>query len=252
MRKAIILMTVARRYHELSSNLVRVREVALRELGYQPDVVVVWAAPEVGRLWLFQKFLAEGQVTHVVGRPPLAEENGYGGATSHPESHNIRAGLEFILSTYEPQAHYVVMNGADISVNDGTLKFIDAKMKEHQAVLYHWDNGSCNSGIWHTNFFAVCLDERYWPPLSPPEHADVLERQWGRKLELIRPEGVFEWNNSRNQRFKHLHESESLEPLPFRPQHTHISLPLIVCGWKAWYARLWDSISGVLSKRKCG
>jgi hypothetical protein len=48
--KPVVVLTVYRRYHELAEALDRLTALA-HEFAEPPAVVVVWAAPEVGRLW---------------------------------------------------------------------------------------------------------------------------------------------------------------------------------------------------------
>lgn len=239
MRKAVLLLTVCRRYYELVKNIDRTRELTLKELGYVPDVVVVWARPEVSRLWLMQQLLADGKIQHLVNRTALPEEHD-GGPTTYPESCNIRRGLEFVRQHYDTTSHYVVMQGADIWPHEGTFTMINNNMVDNEAVLFHWDNGCIHTDIWHTNFFAVSLDERYWPPLSPPYHADVLERQWG--LNLVRQQLSFihRWHNYNNRRFLHTHESEGLPLFQELPQTERSKLSLLISGCKPWYRRLLD------------
>jgi hypothetical protein len=184
-------------------------------------VVVVWACPEVGHLWFFDELLRTGLASHVLGRPPLPGE---GGATSYPESHNLRLGLTYIRDNYANEVHYVIGLAADVYLQDWTLSYIHDHMKENDCVVFHWDNGCVREGVWHTNCFGVCLDERYWPPLSPPGHADTLERQWGMKLERERPPLVHKWHNSGQRKFIHRHENGPV--LESRPQYTQNALPL--------------------------
>jgi hypothetical protein len=246
-KKAVLLVTVHRRYHELVENLKRLRERAPVELGYQPDVVLVWSSPELSRLWLMQDLLAKGWVAHLLQRPPLPGE-GLGAASTIYESHNLRMGLSFIRDHYGGE-HYAVGMAADVYLQDESLSFIDSRMNgrceegPQNAVVFHWVNGCTHSGVWHTNFFGVCLDDRYWPPLSPANEQDVLERQWGRSLEAAHPPGVFRWHNSGDRRFLHRHTSEALPEFPHKPQKASESLALACKGWLPWYSRLWQYLT---------
>lgn len=235
-KKPVIMITIYRRYLELENNL---REM-LKYFEEKPDVVVVWACPEIGRLWLFQRLQKEGLITHLVYRHALKDEK-FDGATTYPESHNIRTGLEFVKKHYDNEKYYVIGKSADTLPHAGTLSFIDNLINngneegEINAVLFHWNNGISHSGVWHTNFYAIPIDEKYWPPLSPsPAHQDCLERQWGIILEEIKPAGIFKGNNNNDRRFFHNHDSEKNPAYPFIPQHDVGSLPLIVKGYRRW------------------
>lgn len=197
--------------------------------------MVVWAQPEVSRLWFFQELLASGQLDHVLGRPPLAGEVGEGPKT-YPESHSIRKGLEFVREHY-PE-HFVIFQTADIWVQEGTYRFLSEGMQEHQAVVFRWINSCGGDNVWHTNFFAVA-DEAYWPPVSGPDHPAVLEQQWGMALAKENLPGIHASHNSRDQKFLHRHESEEHEPFPAKPQVGHSALSLGVGGWLPWYVRLY-------------
>lgn len=238
--KVVLLVTVHRRYAELERNLAITAERFLAELGHVPPVVIVWACPEVGRLWIFQKLQRAGLCSHLIKRAPLpGESNALGVATTHFESANIRAGLEFVLEMYGPET-LVCMQTADVSLQEGTVGMFlhEILRKEHRAVVFHWANGVLASGVWHTNCWALRVGEReLWPPTSNPDSQDVLERQWGRALEA--KTGVFGWHNAGERRFLHRHESEHLEPPPFLPQPHDATLSLACRGYLPWYSRLW-------------
>jgi hypothetical protein len=238
--KPVVVLTVCRRYHELADALARLKALE-HEFAEPPAVVVVWARPEVGRLWYFQRLLRDGTVHHLATRPALPGEAD-DRATSVPESHNIRLGLELARREYGPGA-YAVVQAADVHPH-ATLAyaFVDAHMRAGAgAVVLHWQNGCVHHGIWHTNFFAARLDdEAYWPPVSDPGEQDVLERQWGRKLQDLRPPGVVESHNYNGKRFSHAHRSEHLPPWPVEPQAHAAGLSLLIGGRKARWRRLAD------------
>lgn len=239
--KAVLLVTVYRRYHELQKNLRRTRDKAMAELGYMPDVVLVWASPETSRLWLIQELMQEGLVTHLVKRYHLEGLDG-DRPTTFPESRNLRLGLEFIRDNYQ-ELSYCIMHAADIWLQDGTLKFIDDRINgrveegEHQAVLFHWQNPIVHADIWATYMFGVRLDDpAYWPPVSPDNAQDVLERQWG--CQLMGKPGIFRWHNSRDQKFLHRHESEQLPEMDHRSQHLQQNVTMYCKGHLPWYSRI--------------
>lgn len=244
-KKAVLLITVYRRYHELQKNLERTRERALEELGYMPDVVLVWACPEVGRLWLMQSLQKDGLLTHLLNRPAIPGLDG-DKPTTWPESHNLRLGLTFIRDHYAENEHYVIMHAADIWLQGGTLSFIDDRINgrveegPHNAVLFHWDNPIIPRDIWSTYMFGVCLDPQYWPPVSPANEQDVLERQWGVLLSKRQLPGLFRWHNARERKFLHRHESEQLPPFPVKPQTITDAMQMQCVGYRSIFGRVWD------------
>lgn len=236
--KAVLLVTVCRRYWELEANLRNSRQKAEAELGYRPTTVLVWARPEVCRLWFMRKLQAEGLVDVIIGRPSIeGEEDGC--ATTAPESINIRLGLEHIQKHLAEKGDaYVVFHAADVTMAEGTFGFIDHHMKENRAVLFFWENGCVRADIWHTNAFGVCLDPRYWPPVSKAENQDVLERQWGRSLKQQGLPDIHKWHNSGCRRFKHEHRSESLPCFPAQAEANVSSFVCLVNGYRPWWQRL--------------
>jgi hypothetical protein len=244
--RCVFLVTVHRRYHELRQNLLRSRELALAELGYAPDVVLVWADPEISRTYFIRELMAEGLVTHLIRRAKLPGEGSAGG-TSYPESVNIRQGLEFIRHHYacrecgNQQHVFVVMHAADIWLQDGVLKLLQKQITDgHHAVVFHWNNGCANADVWHTNFFGVSLSSEWWPPVSSPEHQDVLERQWGKVLEG-RP-SVGREHNSNDRKFIHRHQSETLPALPRYPEHISDCISISCSGSRTWWQWLEDGL----------
>jgi hypothetical protein len=229
--KPVIVVTIHRRYWELKKNLPEIKKRF-------PDspVVVVWACPEYSRLWFFQELLANGDIQAVVGRPPLPNESS--AATTYPESHNLRLGLERAKRDY-PDAPYYVGMAADITPGLWGCEFIEQSMKDGcKATVFYWANPiHGQGGTWHTNFFAVAQDEDWWPPLSPPDDADVLERQWGRLLQGKPAVSIS--SNANGMMFSHRHESENMDPFPIFPQHDGSSVGFAMKGHLSWYKRLW-------------
>lgn len=208
------------------------------ELNQKPDVVVVWARPEIGRMWVFQELMKEGLITHLIGRPALPEEQD-GVATTYPESRSIRKGLEFIRDNYGNDC-YALVQSADISPKPGIFSHIDSEMMEKDGVLFFLNTGICHSDVWYTNFFAVSMNENYWPPLANMGDQDILERKWGLKLSKEKLNNFCKWHNNFDKSFIHAHESEGLPPELFKPQKSNVSVLMCITGWKPWYERLWD------------
>lgn len=208
--KPIFLMTVFRRYHEFVKNLENLINLAKKELGIDnPEIIVVWAQPEIGRIHLFKKLLAEGKIKRVLGRPKLDGEEGI--STTFPESYNIRYGLSYLKEKYESDITVIFMT-ADIYIQEDTLTFLKNKFNDgNRAVLFHWPNGFVQSNIWHTNFFMIPIDEKYWPPLANKDEQDVLEWKWGKDLAEKNLTDVFRWHNYNNRKFIHSHDSEQME-----------------------------------------
>lgn len=249
--RPVILTTVCNRFAELDQTIASIRAQAA-EFSEPPEVVVVWARPQYGRLWYFHDLMRDKRVAQVLGRPAEPGECD-GCATTFYESLNLRAGLNYIKETYGPDC-YVVGQAADVRARPGVYKKIDDHMAGGaNAVLFHWENGISHANVWHTNFFAVRMDEAYWPPLSPsPEYGDTLETQWGKALAAADLGGVVRWHNSRGLQFEHKHESEGLPPWPLKPMVAAAGCGLAVCGpaRRPWWRRLAAALGVLLRRRK--
>jgi hypothetical protein len=234
--RPVILTTIHRRYYELVENLKSTWELA-KEFSQPPEIVVVWACPVVGHRWLFQQLLEDGWIHHVIERPQLPDESPTKN-TTYPESHNLRVGLDFIKKNYNDC--YVIVQIADIKPSPGVYAKLDRWMvrEQQKAVVVLWDNLCFPGGAWHTNFLAVCLDERYWPPVSEPNHPDVLERQWTKKANDAALSGIRVVNNYRNKLFIHAHLSEFHPPLDLIGQKHSASVGMSITGRMPWWLRL--------------
>jgi hypothetical protein len=240
----VVVVTVHNRYWELEENLEAGR-LLFHEFSEPPVVVVVWACPEIGRLSLFRRLRAEGKVDHVLTRERLPGETG--GASTYPESHNIRLALEFARANY-PDA-YAVVQAADVRPRAGGYAYIDREVVTEgaSAVVFNWASASVPDGAWHTNFFAVRLDERLWPPVCGLDEQDVLEWAWGKRLRNLSGIPICRSHNARDRFFSHLHRSEHLPPYPVTPERESAPLPLAVTGWLPWWRRAWWRLVG----RRC-
>lgn len=242
----MIVVTVYRRYYELSRTMARIEELR-SEFCEAPDVIVVWAQPEPSRLWYFEKLLVEGKIKRLLTRPQLPGETPQT-ATTYAESRNLRMGLEYVKAHYDPDTTYVIVQAADAYANPGhCYKYIDDKIQEgEEAVVLFWDNGCIHDDIWCTNMFAVPLDDSYWPPLAEIGDQDVLERQWGRLLKQRQPPRIFKNHNSDSKRFQHNHLSEHQPEWPRFAVNDGFGVPLFISGYTPWWKRL---LGWAISKR---
>lgn len=233
-------VTVCRRYSQLRQNLLRLKERSLAELGYPLPVAVVWARPLLGHLWYFRQLEREGLYTHLLPREALPGEQ-EGRATTYPESHSLRRGLDFLRQTYSASSWAVAL-AADVWLQEGTLAFLNGKLASHQACVFFWQNSCCGTDCWHTNCFGVRLeDDSFWPPVVGPTERNTLERAWG--LCLKGREGVFRWHNSGARRFIHAHPAE--RELPRVPLCEVGTLSLSLRGYQPWWQRLWLWLRGI-------
>lgn len=243
--KPVILMTVHRRYQELASNLQRTWELA-GEFKTPPEIVVVWACPEPGRQWFFDLLLRAKLIHHLLERPELPDER-LSHNTTYPESFNLRLGLKFVKEHY--QDCFVVVQIADICPQVDAYKFLDQYIHEEEtkAIVFHWPNPSVPGGIWHTNFFCVPMDEQYWPPISPANHPDTLEWQWGKLLSERRVPGLMKCSNPNDRYFAHKHTSDGRLPWPVLPCQSNRNIALTICGGSK---SLWQKLRLVYLKLK--
>jgi hypothetical protein len=202
-RKAVVVLTLHRRYDQLWANL-RALDEKKGEFAEPPLVALVAAQPEGEALPFLRRLQRDGLVDWVLFRP----SNGLDGpVTTVPESNNIRLGLSWARDVAGPDA-YALVQAADVTPAAGVYRLVDERMQAGTAgCLFHWENGSARSDVWHTNFFTVALaDEALWPPVVGPGDPDVLERKWGRQLgDLGYPGEWWRTHNSCGKRFLHEH-----------------------------------------------
>lgn len=237
-KKPVILVTVYRRYFELARTIERIHELK-HEFSQVPDIVVIWAQPEVTRIWFFNRLLQEGKIQRLLTRPQLPDEFP-STATTYAESHNLRIGLNHIKATYDASTTYALCQAADVYANpEQCYQYIDRKIQEgEEAVVLFWPNGCIHDDIWHTNMFAVPLDESYWPPVASLNDSDVLERQWGLLLKQGQPPYVHKNHNHNNKRFLHEHLSEFQEEWPRFAVEGGFPSTLFVSGYVPWWKKL--------------
>lgn len=216
-------------------------QAKLNEFHQRPDVVVVWSCPEFDRLWFFEEYMKRGQINFLLFREPTSKDNSF--ATTVPESINLRLGLNFIKRNYENV--YIIGQSADVIPRDGTYKLVDQEMKctEREAYLFFWQNQIAHANVWHTNFFAVTTNEKYWPPVSEYGDADTLEVQYGKQLLNFSCNNFVVSHNSRNMKFDHHHYDYSESNIPHRMSS---GVNLNVTGYKSLYRRFSDFIKRLL------
>ena len=181
--KPYILLTVYRRYFELDRAINQIwKAVSKGEFSDSPDVTLVWAQPEEQRLWYIDRLLQQQKIHQVVFREKLPLEGARGG-TTYPESRNLRSGIESIVSRNQESRAYIIGQAADILPRQGAYRLLDEKMDwGANAVVFRLNNPRRQPNLWHTNFFAVSLDEQYWPPVVDYESSEILEFHWGKQL----------------------------------------------------------------------
>lgn len=210
--------------------------------------MLIWAQPEPAIKWLIDSL----GFAHVIYREKLPLEGECGG-TTYPESHNIRLGLEYVKKTYGDDA-YVIFQAADVVVKNGGFAEIDRTMQEVPLCVFHWPNSMVSNGCYHTNLFAVSMDERYWPPVCGPHEYDTLEWAWGKILgNYVRPPGVYPFNYKLKLLNREYLWNEHLDldnplgkdmiTLSTCAYAKHSScLSGFASGYIPWYQRLWNKI----------
>lgn len=199
MLKPVILITLYRRYFTFLQALKNIQKYK-NEFKIEPDVIVVYAQPEK-----HMKFLVEQPIVNkVIYRPKLVHEGEKGG-TTYPESHNIRIGLEYIRDNYKNC--YAVVQAGDILVKESCYAHIDHIINHNSkdAAVCHWPNSIVPVGCYHTNIFAVTMDEKHWPPVCSFDEYDVLEWAWGKKLGNYLDRQQYNFLTFNNQLFDHVH-----------------------------------------------
>lgn len=226
MPRPCVLLTVYRRYWELSLALTRLRDLA-GEFPSPPYIAVVWADPEYGRLTYFRDLLSSRLCHAVYGRPRVAEDGT--GATTRPEGLNIRLGYDRLRWLFG-RDFFCVVQAADVYPRPGAYKFVCDRLagapeppphwdpqrpveeaSPAKAVCFRWENPSAKNAF-HTNFFGVASEPHYWPPTPEPDQQSVLEHLWGKTLSSL-PD-VYRSHNSGCRFFWHEHESEGLCAFP--------------------------------------
>lgn len=243
-KKPVFLVSLYRRYGQLLQAVA-----AIRDAVANPKIVLVWAQPEPAIQWLIDGL----GLTHVIYREKLPLEGECGG-TTYPESHNIRIGLEYIKRTYGENT-YVIFQAADVIIKNDGCAVIDREMQDGTPLcVFHWPNNMVSVGCYHTNLFAVGMDEAYWPPVCGPHEHDTLEWAWGKVLgNYVRPPGV----PPRHYNFKKLNReylwNQHLDlPSPLGKGTMVLStcaydrfsscLQMNTTGHVRWYSKVWTKI----------
>lgn len=200
----IILVTLYRRYFELVDTINNIQRLK-GEFKLAPIIVIVWADPEPDKYGLMEQFLKEGKAHYILERKK-SEYDGWNKPTTPAELLQFEMGFNFIKEKFKGQDYYIVVNGADILVSDGIYGLVDKEIQTHSAVLFFWFNGIATMDAWHTNFFAV-KDQRYLPKYEEKYAVDTLETMWGKRLVDENLRDFFKSHNSREMKFKHIHDS---------------------------------------------
>lgn len=180
MMKPVILITLHRRYEDLIKNLERINE-KIHEFAEPPDIGIIWSTPEKDMEWLIDELYNKYErIKFIIYRPKLLRE-GEAGGTTYPESHNIVYGLRFIRDYYGEDKAYAIVQATDAYPLREAYGEIDRTIHaDIPAVLYYWYHNCLSVPGFSTYFFAIRLNEKYWPPLSDCNNSDALEWQWAK------------------------------------------------------------------------
>lgn len=196
------MVTLYRRYREFLNSIERIQQLR-GEFYIDPIIIVVWADPEMNKIGIMENLLKEAKVNYILERRK-SQYDGWGKPTTPAELLNFKVGIDFIKSKF--QHYFVILQGADILVEEGIYRWISDEIVKYPALLFFWNNKLETQNAWHTNFFAV-KDLNYWPKFEDKYANDTLETMWGRRL---RDEGLTEFlhsHNSRGLKFKEIHSS---------------------------------------------
>lgn len=198
--KPIIAISVYHRFYELGQNLEVIRQ-RLSEFAEKPIVVVIWARPQRSREWFMQQLVDRGLIDYLMYRPELPDEPKQ--ATTYSESRNIDIARLFVKARFGDDT-YIVYQAADIRPQPGVYKLIEQEIASHNVCLWHWSGIARDS--YHTNFFTIRTSEtEYFPPITPPNCADVLEAAWGQVIPRAK---LYVTHNANERHFVNRHETE--------------------------------------------
>lgn len=247
--KPVLLITVYRRYNELRLTLEQAKKFISE---FKMDVVVIWAAPVIGHLWFFQQLQKEGLINHLLFRNKLEDGDGIG-ATTYPESCNIRQGLEFLKEHYGNN-YYAIVQAADVNIKHGVYQMMDYWLHQENAKVFgfRWSN-NCTLNAWNTNLFSVRLDDKKaWPPLVVKGDQDTLEHKWGKWIDENRIP-IVKWVNDESKFFRHGYNISN--EIELKSQFNGCGLSLYICGQHKYrlcrlLQKLKKKLFGVFSFRK--
>ena len=172
-KQPVIIITVYRRFFELINNIKLINKIK-NKLSVKPIIVIIWAQPLDEHRYIFT-FLKEKNYVDLVIPRPLLHNEGIQGATTYPESFNIRQGLEFVKTNFP--SSYCVVTAADAFIDPDMFLYIDRLMQDGCPIIgSHWSDSV--QGSIKTSFFVVNMDELLWPPLSRIDSKSTLETQW--------------------------------------------------------------------------
>lgn len=227
MKKPVIVVIVFRRYQELHNNLVTIKKRALEEYGYEPPIIIVWSEPHTPHTWL-----VENLDCYVIPRYSVPGEKGQ--SISFHCSRDINCGLRFVKQHFG-EDYYAVVHCCDVAPQDGVFSRIDGCINQgNEAFLVQLPNTVTSKDVWHTNFFAVTMNEDYWPPEIGFNHPDILERCWGNKLKSKAANKYKFEGNLNYKTFTHYHENDDFKSYKEQCVKCNDSMNLITIGTNKW------------------
>lgn len=198
--KPVILITLYRRYDELLHNIEVIRQRSVEELGYIPPIIIIWSEPDL-RHW----HIVSRAKTFILPRAPDKDEIGQ--SISYHCSRDLNFGLRFVKK-YFGDDYYAIAHCCDAAPNVGVFAAIHNHMQENDAFLVKLPNSVTSRDVWHTNFFAVSMNENYWPPLLRLNEPDILEKCWGRQLAAMNYHRCITVGNGNEKTFVHKHTND--------------------------------------------
>lgn len=206
----IIVVTLYRRYYEFVDSIENINRLK-KEFKVPPIIIVIWAVPEEDKFGLMEKLLTQGKIHYVLERK-ISEYDGWNKPTTLAELLNFEVAINFIKGKFV--GYYIILEGADILVNNGIYYWIDNEIRYWAAILFFWNNNLTIEDAWHSNFFVI-KDLNYWPKYEEKYAHDTLETMWGKRLRDEKLTDFLHSHNSRHQRFTEIHSStkDSIYPV---------------------------------------
>lgn len=243
MKKPVIIVIVYRRYQELLRNLQIIRERARLEFDVEPPIVLVWSEPKLAHWHILEKLDAL-----VLSRE--AEPGEKGQSISYHCARDIYCGLSFVKENFGDD-YYAVVHCCDCAPRDFILSRIHDEMQYRDAFIVRLPNTVTSRDVWHTNFFAVSMNESYWPPVIGRNHPDILERCWGNSLKSAGATNYSFDGNANFRTFTHLHENENFNSYELQRVIQRSSLLCFTKGTASWRKFLLNMIPTPVKQWLC-